>query len=54
MECQADDRGGATRGIFRQRLVGDHPDRNAVFKIGFVAPAVERAFQEAKGQFAEE
>jgi glyoxylase-like metal-dependent hydrolase (beta-lactamase superfamily II) len=39
---------------FRQRLVGDHPDRNPTFQIGFVTPAVERAFQEAKGQFAEE
>ena len=38
----------------RQRLVGDHPERNPIFKIGFVTPAVERAFQEAKGQFAEE
>jgi glyoxylase-like metal-dependent hydrolase (beta-lactamase superfamily II) len=39
---------------FRKRLVGNHPERDPMFAMGFVVPGVERAFQEARGKFADE
>ncbi|MEO8188890.1 MAG: hypothetical protein ABI682_01005 [Acidobacteriota bacterium] len=39
---------------FRKRFAGDEPDRGRAFQDGFVVPAVERAYQEAKGTFAPE
>ncbi|MEO8188894.1 MAG: MBL fold metallo-hydrolase [Acidobacteriota bacterium] len=39
---------------FRKRFAGHDPDRGRAFQDGFVVPAVERAYQEAKNVFAPE
>lgn len=39
---------------FRKRFAGDDPERRRAFQDGFVVPAVDRAWQEAKGAFAPE
>jgi len=39
---------------FEKEFAGDDPDRRKAFRGFFAAPAVERAYQEAKGALAEE
>jgi len=39
---------------FRRKLAGDDTDKQRAFDVSFTTPAVERAYQEAKGKFEPE